>query len=161
MNIGRSLCQQGRIRVVKRCLPLPTDRGDRFFHFCLIGIQHNITSGLDDPAFCRGDLFHGITKILRVFQTDIGDHCHFRSRDHIRTVQLSSHTYFQNNDLTLFRKEIQHGNGSGYFKLTGMILHLFRLFPHLLCDRCKCIRTDPFPVDLKALTEAHQVGRSI
>ena len=124
-------------------------------------IQHGSAAGLDNAALGPGNLGEGVSKVLRVFQTDIGDDGCLRTVDDIGGVQFTAHPDLQDDNVAVFFQKILHGNGCDQLKLAGMVLHGVGTAADLFRDAGEILAGNVLPVQLHALAEVLDIGRGV
>ena len=102
-----------------------------------------------------------VPQLPGMLQTDIGDHGHFRGRDHIGGIHASSQANLQYNDITASLQKIEHPHHSHQFKLCGRILHPLSRLNDPLRDPPQGVIWNRHTIHLEPLVKAPQMWRCI
>src|SRR5690606_7702420 len=75
-------------------------------------------TSFNDPRLFFSYFRKGVSKILYMIQTDVGNNAYFRN-DHVRTVQPTSQTHFYDRKIHLLPGKMIKCHRHGHLKKTG------------------------------------------
>ena len=152
-------------RGMENRLPLQTDRPEHRVHRRVLGQDHHMAAGLDDPRLLPGDLGKGISQGLHVVHADGGDDRQVRAVDDVGGVQPSAQPHLQHYQIGGLLPEPEKGHGADQLELRGQVqavpLHLLHRVPDGTGVTAQVLFGDlPVP-DADALGEPLQIGRGV
>ena len=120
---------------------------DHLHCFRLLSGSHHSAAVFDDPGFLLCDLCQSISKKRHMIHTDRYQHCQQRILNNICGVQISAHSHFQQNEITILFFKEQKCHRSLYFKCSGMgitiLCHSSNNIRHLCNISSKVLSADP------------------
>ena len=150
-----------KIRLFQTDVFLRADPLKNRLHRGSTAVNHGMSILFEDPGLGFGNFFHGVAQVLRVIQTDVGDHRHLRRFNDIGGVQRAAHANLQNHNVAVFPAEKFKGNAGNQFKLRRGFLHGIRQGFYVFRHLRQLFIGDLHAVHLHPLMEAVDIGRGV
>ena len=126
-----------------------------------IPVGYDTCARLDDAGLLGRDFGQGLPEKFRVLEADVHDTCDLRAVDDVRGVEPPAHADLENDDVALFRPEIEHGNRRRNFELGGVVGHGVRFRGHAGRILRKFVMTNVKPVHTHALAEVSKMRGNV